>query len=97
MRDRARRSQPAQVEDRIADQLARPVIGHVTTAPTVADLHPAPLELPPVDEQVPRIAASPQRDHRRVFQQQQRVRDHARAPGVDEGILELMTVVDLFN
>jgi hypothetical protein len=84
------RSQPAQVEYRVAHQLARPVKGHVAPPATAPDLHASPLELCPVDQQVPRIAASSQRDHRRVFQQQQRIGDLTGAAGGYEGILQLL-------
>ena len=62
-----------EVEDRVADELARAVVGHVPAALDLGHLDPAPLELGRRERQAGRPGAAAQGDHRLVLDQQQEV------------------------
>ena len=60
---------PCQVEDRIADELPRPVVGRLAAAVGLDDLDAGALR----HMHLAGLGASPQRDHGRVLQQHHRV------------------------
>ena len=77
-----------QVEDRIADQLTRSVIGHIAAALDDVQSRAAPIQfgIGREDKLTPGISA--QRQHRRVLQQQQHVADSVRAPQLYQLLLK---------
>ena len=81
-------AQAAQVEDRVADELPRPVIGHVPAAVDLVEGNAARGQQLIGRENVgaPRVAA--QREHGRVLEQQQHVADAPRGAQGDEFFLQ---------
>ena len=62
-----------QVDDGIADELSRPVVGHVAAALDLGHLQAAPPKLGGVERQTRGSSAPAQRHHRIVLDQQQQV------------------------
>jgi hypothetical protein len=58
-------------EDRIPDELARAVIGDVSTPVDVMDLRPGSGYDQPIGEQIRGVPVAPNREHRGVLEQQQ--------------------------
>ena len=77
-----------EVDDRVADELARRVIGDVAAARDLVHADAARRERVRGDEQVLAARAAAERHDRRVLEQQQRVGARAAAPRRDELVLE---------
>ena len=74
-----------EVEDRVADELARPVVGRLAAAVGLDDL-----DLGAVGHvQLALVGAPAERDHRRVLEQENRVRDRALRDGGCERALQV--------
>ena len=76
---------PRQVEDRVADELAGPVVGRLAAAVGLDDLDLGAVG----DVQLARLGAPAERDHRRVLEQQHRVGHRAARDRVREAALHL--------
>ena len=76
---------PRQVEDRVADELARAVVGGLAAAVGLDDLDLGAVG----DVQLARLGAAAERDHRRVLEQQHRVGHRAARDRVRERALQL--------
>ena len=74
-----------QVEDRVADELAGPVVGRLAAAVGLDDLDVGAFR----DVQLARLGAPAERDHRRVLEQEDRVRQRAALNGAGERPLQL--------
>ena len=79
----------AQIENGIAHQLPRAVIGHISATIALINLDPFALQMSRRGEDVAAIGVSAQRDHGRMFQQQENIRDLAGVAQVYESTLEL--------
>ena len=79
---------PGEIEDGVADELARPVVGHVAAAAGLDPVDAARRERLRRVEDVARLGATAERDHRLVLDEQHHVADRARAPRLDEVLLE---------
>jgi len=81
---------PAQVHDRVADELARPVEGDVAAALRLEQLDAARREEGGRRNEILRLGAAPERDHGRMLEQEQHiVRDLAADPRAGHRALEL--------
>ena len=81
-----------EVDDRVADQLARPVIGHVAAAPCLMDFDGVCCALRFVCEDVRRVGAASEREDVRVFEQQQLLVAFAAAQALDGLLLQAQAV-----
>src|SRR5581483_4796124 len=76
---------PVQVEDRIADELARPVVGRAAAAVGLDDRDLRAFR----HVQLRRVGAPAERDRRRVLEEEHRVRDRALRDGRGERALQV--------
>ncbi len=77
------------VDDRIGDELARPVVGHLATPLDPDDLDAAGGELCRCRQDMAPLGVSPQSQDRGVLQQEQLIRNSTGNAFVDEVVLEL--------
>ena len=73
------RAARGEVDDQVADELARPVVRRAAAARRLEHGYAARGERGAGLEQVGRIEAAPERDHGRMLEQQQRIGPGARA------------------
>ena len=78
-----------ETQDRVRDELAGPVVGHLATALHAQHLDPAGGELRRGREHVGVVRLATQRQHRGVLEQQQLVVDPAVRPGRREALLQV--------
>ena len=76
---------PREIEDRVADELARPVVGRLSAAIGLDDLDVCAFRY----VQLAGLGPPPERDHRRMLQQQNRVGKLAVQHAFGERALEL--------
>ena len=77
-----------EVQDGVRDELPWAVEGHVAPAPGLVELDAEARARSLVQEDVLAFGAAPQRDHRRVLQEQDRVGDGPRDALGDQALLE---------
>jgi hypothetical protein len=84
-----------QVEDRVADDLTRTVVRHVTSAAGLVDGDPEfakPLARSD-DVGARNLASNPERDDGRVFEEEQQIRNSVRTPLLDPFPLKCQRLV----
>src|SRR5262245_64536517 len=81
------------LDDRVADQLARTVIGHVATATGFKQLDPELRARRVIRQDVRAIGRSPQRDDVRVFKQQKLIGNFVALAPLNEVALQRMRFV----
>jgi len=82
-------AEAAQIDDGITHQLPRPVIRHVPAPVALEDFHSASSQFLARFQNVGFLRVPPQRDHRRVLQQQQHVADGAGFAPLHQRALQL--------